>query len=278
MRCAPVSTSVEGALPWFRLERVVTTEQEYRESFEALSEAVTGQYFELPIVMKPTPFLEARVGIPDGPLQVGPWQFHATSSHLVAFVPYASTLDATGPAVNEEQALEKAHELAKRLPWVGPEAWRLRALGIVDGAGDQVIGRSWLIFGWRRIRGVTVDRFRTLDIELLSNGTPARVSVPLDVVRAVGSAGAEQPCDAVGWTTPLDADALQTRFEQDVLSRAPASETFRGAFSYRSRGGGQLFEPVFSADWLPVIPGSRVVSRGRRWTVRADGAGAAIDD
>jgi hypothetical protein len=28
MRCRPVSTSTEGALPWFRVVRVVTTEDE----------------------------------------------------------------------------------------------------------------------------------------------------------------------------------------------------------------------------------------------------------
>jgi hypothetical protein len=90
-----------------------------------LSEAVTGQYFELPVAMKPERDLEAWVGFAKRRLQFEGWQYHATSTELQAFVADRSSIDVTGPAVTEAQALEKATEVARGFRWT------VRA----DGAG-----------------------------------------------------------------------------------------------------------------------------------------------
>ncbi len=282
MRCRPVSTAIEGALPWFRVERVVTTEDEYRESFEALDEAVNGRRQDLPVVMNPEPGLEARMGIPKGPLQVGGWQYDATSTELRAFVADRSYLDVTGPDVTEAQALEKVRALASQLPWVGPdEDWHFEVVQSVVSsslAPDRAVGGDFFSVGWRRVRGLDVEQTWGLGMMLLSNGQPVRITIPLHVVRAVGSPGAEQPCDAVGSTTPLDEATLQTRFERDVLKQFPGSRTKTGGFRYRARRDGQLFEPVFSAPWLPRVAGSLIALGWFQWTVRADGAGTPTQD
>lgn len=285
--CSPVTLVEPGMHPFFRFQRVVTTEAEYRALFTATTAALVGHPVEeLPVAMNPAPFVDAELGLP-GPerqplvvaggyrmdvsrdqLSVMPTQYRVEGPPRVGFGP--------GDAESTVRALVDA------LPFAAPAAgWTLRALPLIEGTtgpdGTPVHATSFSVFGDRLVRGVRVRSSGALFAEVAPDGSVRMARLSLLVPRLRGGVGDEVPCDALGALPLASREALQRRFEADVRGLTVKSgavvTTLEGDFVYAERGDTGVFQPWFEASYRLDHPESSVVPRWSRWRLRGDGLG-----
>lgn len=289
--CPPVTQVEPGAHPFFRFQRVVTTEAEYRALFTATASALAGRAVEeLPVALNPAPFIDAELGIPGDerqPLVVAPgFQMHVSDDQLWVMPTEYRVEEPPRPGLGPGDAESTVRALVDVLPFAAPAAgWTLRALPLIEGTtgpdGTTIRPSSFSVFGDRLVRGVRVSTSRSLLFaEVAPDGSVRMLWLSLRVPRLRGGVGDELPCDALSGLRLANRDELQRRFEVDVRGRAARSggvaTTLEGDFVYAERGDTGVFQPWFEASYRIDHPESSVVPRWSRWRLRGDGVGPPL--